>query len=66
MVGTVGRVITRIRSGNTPGEISLMVRGCPEVLIAYCDTPQAVGERVLVINTREAHSVDVIAWDGFE
>lgn len=64
VVGCVGRVVTRIRGGQSPGEISLLLHGTSELFMAYSDAVLERGDHVLVITSRGSRSVDVIAWDA--
>jgi len=62
LVGKVGLVTVRVRGGELPGEIRLVVQGIPHYYIAYCGQAIAVGEHVLVVNSRGARQVDVEPW----
>lgn len=62
IVGTVGRVVTRIRGASGPGEIEMMRNGCIELFIAYSDTVLERGSTVLAIRDRAPRAVDVIEW----
>ncbi len=62
VVGTVGRVVTRVRGDAGPGEVEVMLNGCIELFIAYSDTVLERGAAVLAIRTRAARAVDVIGW----
>jgi membrane protein implicated in regulation of membrane protease activity len=62
LIGRIGVVTTRVRGGASPGEIRVVVEGLPHYYIAYCAEPVAVGEEVLVINSRGARQVDVEPW----
>ena len=62
LVGKVGLVTVRVRGGTLPGEIRLVVQGIPHYYIAYCGQAVAVGEHVLVVNSRGARQVDVEPW----
>jgi len=59
LVGKVGLVTVRVRGGPLPGEVRLVVQGIPHYYIAYCGQALAVGEHVLVINSRGASQLDV-------
>jgi membrane protein implicated in regulation of membrane protease activity len=61
-VGLVGIVVSRVRGGRQPGEVRVVHGGIPHAYIAYAATPLAVGEQVLVINSRGARQVDVEPW----
>jgi hypothetical protein len=62
LIGRIGLVTTRVRGGASPGEIRVVVEGLPHYYIAYCEVPVAVGEEVLIINSRGARQVDVEPW----
>jgi hypothetical protein len=62
LVGKLGLVTIRVRGGPLPGEVRLVVQGIPHYYIAYCGQALAVGEQVLVINSRGAHQLDVEPW----
>ena len=62
-VGLMGIVVSRVRGGEQPGEVRVVDRGIPHAYIAYSDEPIAVGEHVLVINSRGSRQVDVEPWD---
>jgi hypothetical protein len=62
LVGRIGVVTTRVRGGDQPGEIRLVVHGIPHHYIAYCGQPIPVGEHALVISHRGARQVDVEPW----
>lgn len=63
VVGQLGTVVTRIRGSGGPGEVRIRVRGTAEVVIAYADAVIERGADVLVVTSRGARAVDVIAWD---
>lgn len=60
--GLVGEVVTRVRGPVDPGEVRVLYRGAFETFLAYGDEPIARGSSVLVLASRGAGSVDVIAW----
>ena len=62
-IGKVGRVVVRIRGGESPGEVVLKVHGLPETYLAYSAEEAAVGSDVLVIGDRGARRVDVVPWE---
>ena len=62
LVGKVGLVTVGVRGGPLPGEVRLVVQGIPHYYIAYCGQALAVGEHVLVINSRGARQLDVEPW----
>ena len=59
VVGKLGTVVTRIRGGEAPGEVRVLVRGTPENFIAYSDAPVERHETVLVFHDRGNRAVDV-------
>jgi hypothetical protein len=59
VVGKLGTVVTRIRGGERPGEIVVLVRGTKETFIAYSDDPVGLDETVLVFSSRGNRAVDV-------
>jgi len=61
-IGSVGRVLVRIRGGELPGEVELMVQGTPETFIAYAEDEIPLGADVLVIGSRGGRRVDVVPW----
>jgi hypothetical protein len=61
-IGTVGRVVVRIRGGEAPGEVSVALHGIRETCIAYADDEVAVGQDVLVVGSRGGRRVDVVPW----
>jgi hypothetical protein len=62
VVGKVGEVITRIRGGESPGEVCVTVRGVREQLIAYADEVIEPQTAVLIFRFRGARAVDVMPW----
>jgi hypothetical protein len=61
-VGRLGHVVTRIRGGEKPGEVTIPIRGGAEVYLAYCDQPVERSTPVLVIGTRGSRCLDVVPW----
>jgi hypothetical protein len=59
VVGKLGTVVVRIRGGERPGEVRVMVRGTPENFIAYSDSPVERHETVLIFHSRGNRAVDV-------
>jgi hypothetical protein len=59
VVGKLGTVVTRIRGGDRPGEIRVLVRGTNETFIAYSEDPVDRDETVLVFHSRGHRAVDV-------
>ena len=62
LIGKVGSVTTRVRGGERPGEVKVVVAGLPHHYIAFCREALPVGTKVLVIGTRGARQVDVEPW----
>lgn len=62
VVGRTGSVTMRVRGGELPGEVRVVVGGLPHYYIAYCPHPVPAGATVLVINWRGARQVDVEPW----
>jgi hypothetical protein len=60
VTGRAGTVTTRIRGGELPGEIRVVIRGGTECFIAYADREIQRNETVLVYRSRGDRSVDVI------
>ncbi len=63
LVGRTGSVTTRVRGGDLPGEVKVVVAGLPHYYVAYCTRPLPAGATVLVIGSRGARQVDVEPWD---
>lgn len=63
LVGTTGEVSMRIRGGELPGEVRVVVAGLPHYYLAYSPVPVPAGSRVLVINCRGARQIDVELWE---
>jgi hypothetical protein len=59
VVGKLGTVVTRIRGGNRPGEVVVLVRGTRETFIAYSDDLVDCDATVLVFHSRGNRAVDV-------
>lgn len=64
LVGKLGSVVVRVRGGDLPGEVRVVVGGLPHYYLAYCPHPVAVGVQVLVVCVRGARKVDVEPWAG--
>ena len=64
LVGRTGVVTTRVRGGDLPGEVKVVVAGLPHYYVAYGPHPLPVGATVLVIHSRGARKIDVEPWDG--
>jgi hypothetical protein len=63
LAGRTGQVTIRVRGGDRPGEVRLLVAGVPEHWIAYSTEPVDVGRDVLVLGERGPRQVDVVPWD---
>ncbi|MCW2528190.1 MAG: hypothetical protein JWM76_3050 [Pseudonocardiales bacterium] len=63
VVGKVGRVATRVRGGELPGEVRVVLAGIPHYYLGFSSTPLAEGTPVLVINDRGARQIDVEPWE---
>lgn len=61
-VGLLGRVVTRIRGGELPGEVRVVHGGMPHDYLAFAEHPLPVGADVLVIATRGARQLVVEPW----
>ena len=62
MVGRTGIVIARIRGGDRPGEVRVVVEGMAHYYLGYAATALPAGTEVLVINNRGTRQVDVEPW----
>lgn len=62
LIGKLGSVVIRIRGGDLPGEVRVVVGGLPHYYLAYCPQPVPVGVEVLIVATRGARRVDVEPW----
>jgi hypothetical protein len=60
--GCEGTIVLATRGADGPGEVAISIRGGREIYIAYSKEPIAVGKNVLVVETRPARCVTVIAW----
>ncbi|WP_037574539.1 hypothetical protein [Phaeacidiphilus oryzae] len=66
VIGCTGVLVVGTRGDAGPGEVLVRVRGGSETLIAWSSEPLAPGAQVLVIDSRGARQVDVIAWSDTE
>jgi len=64
VVGTVGVLSVATRGADGPGEVLLTVRGGSESYLAWSERPLPRGAMVLVVESRGARAVDVVAWSG--
>jgi hypothetical protein len=62
VIGCTGVLVVGTRGIAGPGEVLVRVRGGSEALIAWSPEPLDPGVPVLVIDSRGARQVDVIAW----
>ncbi len=62
LIGKIGSVSTRVRGGDLPGEVRVVVAGLPHHYIAFCPEALPVGTKVLVVGARGARQVDVEPW----
>jgi hypothetical protein len=63
LVGKVGEVVVRVRGGDRPGEVVVLMSGAPEHYLAHAHEELPVGRRVLVVHDRGDRRVDVVPWD---
>lgn len=63
LVGKLGVVQVRVRGGEHPGEVELVVGGIPETFLGYAADEIGVGRRVLVVEDRGGRGVNVVDWD---
>jgi hypothetical protein len=62
LVGKVGSVTHRVRGGERPGEVRVVVGGLPHHYLAFCPIEVPVGAQVLVVHVRGPRQVDVEPW----
>jgi membrane protein implicated in regulation of membrane protease activity len=62
-IGCVGVLTVATRGADGPGEVHIKIRGGSELFLAWSDKPLPKGSTVLVIDSRGARAVDVIAWE---
>jgi hypothetical protein len=63
-VGKLGHVVTRIRGGEKPGEVTIPIRGTHEVYLAFSEDPIERSEPILVVGSRGGRCLDVVPWTG--
>jgi hypothetical protein len=63
LVGSLGSVTIKVRGGNRPGEVRVVMEGIAHYYIAYSEDPIPVGNQVLVINVRGSRQIDVEPWE---
>ena len=62
-IGSVGVLTVATRGEAGPGEVRIKIRGGTEVYRAWSEGQLPRGATVLVIESRGARAVDVIAWE---
>ena len=62
VIGCTGELLIATRGPAGPGEVLVRIRGGSEAFLAWSDEPLGKGETVLVVESRGARQVDVIAW----
>ena len=63
LVGTVGSVTHRVRGGERPGEVRVVVGGLPQDYLAFAPVEVPVGAQVLIVHVRGPRQVDVEPWE---
>lgn len=64
-LGRVGVLLHGTRGAAGPGEVLLRIGGGTETYLAWSAEPIAKGASVMVVESRGARTVDVVAWtDG--
>jgi hypothetical protein len=61
-IGRIGILEIATRGAAGPGEVMVKIRGGTEAYMAWSEEPLARGTTVLVVETRGARAVDVVAW----
>ena len=64
VVGLVGTLSVATRGRAGAGEVVLKVRGASETYLAWSERPLPRGAAVLVVESRAARTLDVVAWSG--
>ncbi|OIV38241.1 hypothetical protein BIV57_06820 [Mangrovactinospora gilvigrisea] len=62
VIGLTGILLHATRGTVGPGEVLVRVRGGSEAFLAWSEQPLPKGSTVLVVESRGAREVDVIAW----
>lgn len=62
VVGQVGEIVHATRGAAGPGEVKIRIRGGSEIYLAWSEQPLPLGTTVLVVESRGARNVDVVAW----
>lgn len=61
-IGLAGRLTTRTRGADGPGEVEVRIRGGTETFIARSAEPLPRGQTVLVLQTLGPRTVIVAPW----
>jgi hypothetical protein len=61
-IGKLGHVVTRIRGGEKPGEVTIPIRGGHEVYLAFSEVPIELSVPILVVGSRGGRALDVVPW----
>lgn len=62
VVGRVGVITHATRGADGAGEVKVSIRGGSEIFLAWSDDPLPKGTTVLVVASRGARALDVVAW----
>jgi hypothetical protein len=63
-IGKLGHVVTRIRGGDKPGEVTIPIRGGHEVYLAFSEHAVERSAPILVVGSRGGRCLDVVPWTG--
>jgi hypothetical protein len=63
-LGAVGVLSVATRGADGPGEVVVKIRGGSESYLAWSPEPLPRGAMVLIVESRGARAVDVVAWPG--
>jgi membrane protein implicated in regulation of membrane protease activity len=63
-VGRTGVLTVATRGNAGPGEVLVTIRGGSETYLAWSDEPLPRGTTVLVVESRGARALTVVAWSG--
>ncbi len=61
-LGCLGTLTVATRGLDGPGEVLIKIRGGTEAYLAWSDEPLPRGTAVLVVDSRGARALDVVAW----
>lgn len=61
-VGRVGVITHATRGPDGAGEVKISIRGGSEIFLAWSDHPLPEGATVLVVASRGARALEVVAW----